>query len=722
MERVGGNRGAILLHADAGRVDEDVGVGDEGGQAVEAVSGDVASGGRHDVVGQVECPRLGAVRDVDVQAGVSERERGGATCATGTDHDGRPGEVDTVVFEGPDDAGRVGVVAGRRIGPEVDRVDRADGGREVRRRDRANDVLLEGDGDVESPDAEGRGGVHGRRTLVRGRFEGDVASVEPERIVRGLVHRWRERVADRIADEPVDVHTRRCGAWTITATLPPVTVGPRRSASAASPQSQDIPTGVETLEVVSSGLRHPLVALAVAVALTLPWVVVWALGLDLGLLGTVAGSGVAILGTSFLLAWAAETAEKDVPRSFAIAVLAVLAVAPEYAVDALYAWGAGSKGATEAACAEVSPALVERVVALPRGQVDTAQELLALGCHEGNLAVANMTGANRILIGIGWAGIAFFTVWQARRTRDPAVESRPGWLANQIHLDRDISTEMAFLFLATMWAFLVPLGGGIGVVDLLVLVGLYVAYILIVIRGELDSDTHHVGVPAYLQAQPRPRRIATVLGLFAFSGFLIMTAVEPFAHGLEDVGLSLGIPSFFMIQWVAPLASESPELIVVAVLVTKGRSTAGFNTLISSKLNQWTLLIGTLVVVYSLALGRYGVLPFELEQAGEIWITAAQSYFALALLVNFRLSVREALVLFVLFVSQVAIEFVFLRIWEPFPEPKFALLMSYTAIYLVLGTALFVKRRRHLKHVLALAAFAARRAAGRDATRPTLPD
>jgi len=67
----------------------------------------------------------------------------------------------------------------------------------------------------------------------------------------------------------------------------------------------------------------------------------------------------------------------------------------------------------------------------------------------------------------------------------------------------------------------------------------------------------------------------------------------------------MDIPAFFMIQWIAPLASESPELIVVLVLVTKARSTAGFNALISSKLNQWTLLIGTLVV-YSFALGQYG--------------------------------------------------------------------------------------------------------------------
>ncbi len=477
--------------------------------------------------------------------------------------------------------------------------------------------------------------------------------------------------------------------------------------------------------------RHPLSAVGLAVALTLPWVVAWATGFYRGLseLAIVGVSGLAVLGASFLLAWGAETAEKDVPRAFALAVLAVLAVAPEYAVDALYAWGAGSKRATAQACADLSPALIERVAEMPRSEINTATEQLALGCHEGNLAVANMTGANRILIGLGWAGIAAFTVWQARRTSDPAVEHRDGFLANVVHLDRSIATEITFLFLATAWAFFVPLFGGIDALDLAILVGLYVIYIGIIISGDVDSDTEHVGVPAYFQAFQRSRRVPIVLLLFFYSGFLIMTAVEPFAHGLESLGQAIGIPAFFMIQWIAPLASESPELIVVAVLVWKARSTAGFNALISSKLNQWTLLIGTLVVVYSIALGQYGTLPFDLEQTGEIWITAAQSFFALSILVSFTISMREAAALFVLFISQVLIEFIFLRVWVPPAEalpmglsPKMTLLLAYTGIYLLLGTALFVRRRRKLRHLLQLAGYAAKSALGRDASRPERAD
>jgi len=430
--------------------------------------------------------------------------------------------------------------------------------------------------------------------------------------------------------------------------------------------------------------RRALGAISAAVALTLPWVAVvvatdllpWlatALGFEyrapaalqtLSTLSTVTVTGLTVLGSAFLLAWAAETAEKDVPRAFAIAVLAVLAVAPEYAVDALYAWNAGVFAGTER------------------------------GIEAGNLAVANMTGANRILIGIGWAGIALFTIFRRGSSADPAVENRPGFLTDVVILDREIGLEIVFLLIATLWAFLVPLNGGIDVFDMLFLVGLYVCYIAVILRGEVEPDMDHVGVPAYLQGFSRPGRIATVLVLFAYSGVMIFTAVEPFAHGLESLGESVGIPSFFMIQWIAPLASEAPELIVVVYLVNKARSTAGFNALISSKLNQWTLLIGTLVVVHSLALGRYGVLAFDFKQSEEIWLTAAQSFFAVSLLVRFEISVREALTLLVLFLSQVLLEFIIIRDYATLPVSSTELLLVYSAIYIVLGTVLFVRRRR----------------------------
>jgi len=423
---------------------------------------------------------------------------------------------------------------------------------------------------------------------------------------------------------------------------------------------------------MTSRLRHPLTAVAGGVVLTLPWVVAWATGLADGFapLSIVGVSGLAVLGASFLLAWGAETAEKDVPRAFALAVLAVLAVAPEYAVDALYAWQA------------------------------------ATDPSKANLAVANMTGANRILIGLGWSGIALFSIYKATASGrdDGSVVNREGTLRDAVKLDPSISTEILFLFLATIFAFFVPLSGGIDIVDTVVLVGLYVTYIAIIVRGDVDDHDEQVGVPAYFQSYSRKVRVPIVLTLFVYSGFLILTAVEPFAHGLERLGLQYGIPEFFMIQWIAPLASESPELIVTAYLVNKARATAAFNALISSKLNQWTLLIGTLSVVYSISLGSYGVLPFEFKQAAEIWLTAAQSFFALAVLVNFRISVREAVTLLVLFVSQVVIEFALIRVYPEALAETYSiyLLLAYSVVYVVLAAGLLASRRRDLQRLAKL--------------------
>lgn len=442
------------------------------------------------------------------------------------------------------------------------------------------------------------------------------------------------------------------------------------------PGTSNCPTTVDP--TMAPRVRHPLTALAGVVALTLPWVLLRTFGVasELSTVVVIATTGIAVIGAAFVLTWAAETAEKDVPREFAIAVLAVIAVAPEYAVDALFAWEAGVNPGSPASQAAA------------------------------DLAVANMTGANRILIGLGWSLIALFAIYRAATAADEAVRRRPGFLADAVMLDRRIALELLFLGAATVYAFTIPLRGGIDAIDAAVLVGLYAVYIYFILQGE---TAHHpqLGVPGYLQGLRRNRRVLAVLSMFAYSGFVILIAVKPFARGLEALGPRLGVSSFFMIQWVAPLASESPEFIATAYLVSKARTTAAFNALISSKLNQWTLLIGTLVVVYSISLGYYDALAFSNRQAGEIWLTAAQSFFAIALLVNFEISIREALALLALFVAQ------FYPAFQSFEG-----LLAYSGLYVVLGLAVLVARRRHLPVVIS----SARHFASEADTEPGLGD
>ena len=133
---------------------------------------------------------------------------------------------------------------------------------------------------------------------------------------------------------------------------------------------------------------------------------------------------------------------------------------------------------------------------------------------------------------------------------------------------------------------------------------------------------------------------------------VIFAAAEPFAEGLIESGAALGVDEFLLVQWVAPLASESPEFLVALLFVWRGTASAGLRTLVASKVNQWTLLIGTLGLAYSIALGSVANLPLDTRQTEELFLTSAQSLFALILIANFDLSLKESLVLLATFLLQ----------------------------------------------------------------------
>ena len=177
-------------------------------------------------------------------------------------------------------------------------------------------------------------------------------------------------------------------------------------------------------------------------------------------------TGAAILGASFLLLWACEAAQKDVSQALALAVVALIAVLPEYAVDMYFTWQAGQD---------------------PQGEY-------------AHYAIANMTGANRLLIGVAWA-IIVAICWL--KTRLP------------VELERERMTEILFLGLATLYAFLIPIKGSLAWYDGIVFVGLYSWYIRLASRraceeSDLDGPAELLG-----ELPKAKRRVATVL-MFLF--------------------------------------------------------------------------------------------------------------------------------------------------------------------------------------------------------------
>src|SRR5258705_13468545 len=147
------------------------------------------------------------------------------------------------------------------------------------------------------------------------------------------------------------------------------------------------------------------------------------------------------------------------------------------------------------------------------------------------------------------------------------------------------------------------------------------------------------------------RRLATV-GLFLIAGLAIFLAAEPFAESLLATGRAYGVEEFLLVQWIAPLASESPEFIVAILFALRLNPGASIGTLVSSTVNQWTLLIATLPLAFSISSGHVGVMKLDPRQREEFLLTATQSFFAVAVIANLQFTLFEAGLVVALFSTQ----------------------------------------------------------------------
>lgn len=247
--------------------------------------------------------------------------------------------------------------------------------------------------------------------------------------------------------------------------------------------------------------------------------------------------------------------------------------------------------------------------------------------------------------------------------------------------------ELAFLSVATLYSLTLPLKNSITLVDAAVLVTLFVLYTVRISRAPAE-EPHLVGPACWIGRFDVRRRRATVIGLFVFAAAVILLCAEHFAEALVASGESLGVSEFLLVQWLAPLASEAPELLVACLYAWRLNTNAALGTLVSSKVNQWTLLVGTLPIAFAIASGGTHGLPIVGRQREELLLTAAQSAFAVAILVNLSMSVKEAGALFGLFMVQ------FLA-GALGPESIHDEVIFITAaVYLILAVALFVRSRR----------------------------
>ncbi|MEO0140435.1 MAG: sodium:calcium antiporter [candidate division WOR-3 bacterium] len=360
--------------------------------------------------------------------------------------------------------------------------------------------------------------------------------------------------------------------------------------------------------------------------------------------------GAGIVSAAYMLSVACEVAQLDLSRALAIALLAILAVLPEYAVDFYFAW--------------MAPHVPEYT----------------------HYATANMTGANRLLIGFGWSFLIFLFWLKTRRSG--------------IALEKTYGIELSFLAIATLYSFVIPLKGRLDLLDSVVLVFLFGLYMFQAARAH-KVEPELEGCAATLGCLIPGIRRPIVVFLFLYAGLVILASTEPFAESLLALGRAMGIDEFILVQWLAPLASESPEIIVATIFALKMHPGEGFGALVSSKVNQWTLLIGTLPLVYSLSGGRPGALHMDARQVEEVALTSAQSLFAVSILSDYHMNIWEALLLFLLF---------FVQLMIPIPWVRW----GFTALYIILAVLLIAISKNKRRGLGSLIASPIRRMRGPD--------
>jgi cation:H+ antiporter len=323
-----------------------------------------------------------------------------------------------------------------------------------------------------------------------------------------------------------------------------------------------------------------------------------------------------ILLSAFLVAWGAEAAQFLMSQGLALAILAWLQTLPEFAVEAVIAWEAGADP------------------------------------ERAHLAIANLTGAIRLLLGLGWPAIYFVFVAAGRRR----AERR--WPV--IRLEHEHAVEVVGLVPPLLYFLVILWKQWIGWIDAVVLIALYAIYLWVLMRNppkqeEALSDAPAVSRWAYRQRGWRQK--AAIGGLFVLGGALLYLTAHPFLESMLAVAGLLGIGQFFLVQWVAPFLSEFPEFVSTinwARRVT--RAPMALMNIVSSNINQWTILAAMIPLVYGFShlhhVGTWSDFHFDAPQQVEILLTLLQTLLGVLLLANMEFDWLDASALLVLWLIQ----------------------------------------------------------------------
>lgn len=329
-----------------------------------------------------------------------------------------------------------------------------------------------------------------------------------------------------------------------------------------------------------------------------------------------------ILASAFLVAWGAEAAQFLISQGLALAILAWLQTLPEFAVEAVIAWDAGREP------------------------------------ERAHLAIANLTGAIRLLLGLGWPMIYFvFAVSSRNRAAVGAQQAAPPLPV--IRLEREHAVEIIGLVPPLLYFGVILVKQKLSWVDAVVLLALYLAYLAVLFRNAHGAD-HVADAPAvsrWAYRQPGWRRPLAIAALFGGGGALLYFTAHPFLESMLALAGLVGVSQFVLVQWVAPFLSEFPEKVSAFYWARRvSRAPMALMNMVSSNINQWTVLAAMIPLVYGYSsLRHHGVwldFHFDGPQRLEILLTLLQSALAMMVLANMEFDWRDASVLFVLWLVQ----------------------------------------------------------------------
>ncbi|HUR38446.1 MAG TPA: hypothetical protein VM222_03085 [Planctomycetota bacterium] len=322
-----------------------------------------------------------------------------------------------------------------------------------------------------------------------------------------------------------------------------------------------------------------------------------------------------IVGSAFLIAWGAEALQFMVSQGLALALLAWLQTLPEFAVEADIAWNA----------ARHTPG------------------------YSDHLVTANFTGSIRLLMGFGMPVVYFIRAWKQRK--NSAVEKA-------IVLDPFHSVEIVSLFPPTIYFFFIVYRGRLDLLDSVVLLGFYFMYMVLLLRMPAEEEDESVEdlpwVSRVVLRRGKVGRVAGVVGIFLGGGLILYLCVHPFVYSLQDMGALVGISGYFFIQWIAPFMSEFPEKVsAFGWALQEGKAKMGLMNFLSSNINQMTMLVAMIPIVYCLSSGKWNAaILFTDDQKEEVLLTATQAALCMVLLFNMKFEKWEAIGMFVLWLLQ----------------------------------------------------------------------